>query len=40
MLFGPAIGILTVTTPSTYASAPTTFVPSCVEIGNTMLLSI
>ena len=39
-VFVPAAGILTVTTPSTYVAAPTTFSPSCVEIGSMILLSI
>jgi NADPH-dependent curcumin reductase CurA len=40
IVFVSTAGILTVTTPSTYAAAPTTFSPSCVEIGSMILLSI
>ena len=40
MLFATVVGILTVTTPSTYAAAPATFLPSWTEIGSMILLSI
>ena len=40
MLFASAVGILTVTIPSTYAAAPATFLPSWTEIGSIILLTI